>query len=64
MVVVKRLKPEDCRHPMSRRVVRKAVVLREKLTVERCLDCGIQILSPRDTNRLLGRTRKLTALRQ
>lgn len=57
------LDPEECTHPMSQRSFQKARVKGEMLTVEVCSGCGIQILSPFDTNRLLGRTRKLKSVR-
>lgn len=58
------LDPEECDHPMARRSWRKATVRGERLKVEHCADCGIDILSPWDSERLSHKSRAIKPVRQ
>jgi hypothetical protein len=47
--------PERCRHLMARREFRPSNVLGEQVIVEACLDCGIEMLHPADSTRILSK---------
>ena len=50
--------PERCRHPAERRQFRPSVFQGEQIVVEACLDCGIEMLHPADSARLLAKAKR------